>query len=162
MNLHYIIGDATKPVHMPALICHCNNSSGGWGRGFVLALSAKYPEPERAYREWFRTGKPQLGDCQTVQVKQDIWVANLIGQFGTQWIGKTPPIRYDAIEKALKQAYEFAKQNDLTMACPRLGCVLAGGEWIEIETILLRTMTVETYVYTLSNQAWKWKDPYES
>jgi hypothetical protein len=58
-DLHYIIGDATEPIKRPSLICHCCNDSAGWGRGFVVSLSAKYPEPEQAYREWFRNEKPQ-------------------------------------------------------------------------------------------------------
>ena len=48
--LHYLIGDATDPVQKPALICHCCNAQGKWGKGFVKALSARSPEPEKVYR----------------------------------------------------------------------------------------------------------------
>jgi hypothetical protein len=167
-ELHYIIGDATEPIKRPAVLPHCCNDAAGWGRGYVLALSAKYPEPERAYREWFKIGsykelgKPELGKCQIVQVKPDIWVANIIGQHGTQYVGKTPPIRYEAIEEGLKTANQFATEKGATIHSPRLGAVLAGGSWPELENIIKRTVTVETYIYTLPNQAWKWKDAYEN
>jgi len=172
-EIHYIIGDATEPIHRPSVICHCCNDGvrgqPAWGRGFVIALSAKYPEPEQEYRAWFKNksmnckgGPPRLGECQLVKVKPDIWVANIIGQHGTQWEGKTPPIRYEAIEEGLEKANKWALEIGATIHAPRLGAVLAGGEWKTLEGIIKKTMVVETYVYTLPNQAWKWKDPYEN
>ena len=178
MNLHYIIGDATEPVKRPAMICHCCNDEGGWGRGFVLALSKKWPTPEAAYREWFRLTKAlmpdvlllQLGNVQFVHVAKDIEVVNIIGQHGTQWNGKIPPIRYDAIEKGLKEVYARAIEpssmasgvKDYTVHMPRIGAVLAGGNWPTIEKIILSTMTVDTYVYTLESQRDRWPTKYET
>jgi len=156
-QIHYLIGDALKPVKTPTIICHCNNDAAGWGRGFVLAISKMWPEPEKAYREWFVTGKPRLGDVQFVQVTPDITIANMIGQHGTQWQGKIPPIRYDALEKGFKQVYERALAEKAIISMPRVGCVLAGGSWN-----VIGPMTVETYVYTLENQKDRWKDKYEN
>lgn len=161
-QLHYLIGDAIEPLRVPALVCHCNNDSGGWGRGFVVALSQKYPEAEKRYRSWFATGSPKLGDVQFVQVTPLITIANMIAQHGTKWEGEIPPIRYDAMEECLKKAYEKALRDNLTVSCPRLGSVLAGGDWNTIESILKRTMTVDTYVYTLKDQKDKWTDEYEN
>ena len=160
-ELHHLIGDATEPVKRPAIISHCNNSEGRWGRGFVMALSAKFPEPEREYRNWFRTGKPQLGDVQFVQVKPDIFVANLIGQEGTRWQGKIPPIRYEAIRQGLEKVFLKAQQEGFTVHLPRIGAVLAGGDWLMIEKIIIDTMTVDTYVYTLESQRNRWPTNYE-
>ena len=40
MQLHYKIGDATKPdVHGKYWILQGNNSIGAWGAGFVIALN---------------------------------------------------------------------------------------------------------------------------
>ena len=33
------------------VIAHICNDGGGWGKGFVLAVSARWPEPEREYRK---------------------------------------------------------------------------------------------------------------
>ena len=48
----YTIGNATQPEGRPAIIVHVCNDVGAWGRGFVLALSRRWPEPERRYRHW--------------------------------------------------------------------------------------------------------------
>src|SRR5688572_13146631 len=56
------------------------------GKGFVLALSKRWDEPEAADRAWYASGRDdefRLGAVQFVQVEQYIWVANLIGQRGT-------------------------------------------------------------------------------
>lgn len=162
MDLHYLIGDATEPTVKPAIVPHCCNSTNGWGRGFVMALSAKFPEPEKEYHNWFATGKPQLGDVQFVQVKPDLIVANLIGQEGTRWQGKVPPIRYDAITKGLEKVYQKALKENFTVHMPRIGAVLAGGDWDTLEKIIKGTMTVETYIYTLENQKDRWPTKYEN
>lgn len=51
MPIQYTTGDATQPLADGAkIICHVCNDIGGWGAGFVVALSRKWSEPERAYR----------------------------------------------------------------------------------------------------------------
>ena len=55
----YLEGDATSPrkdLSPPGckhIIAHVCNDVGGWGAGFVMALSAKDKRPEDAYRDWF-------------------------------------------------------------------------------------------------------------
>lgn len=50
----YLVGDATRPeVGGNKIIAHICNDAGGWGKGFVLALSQVSPIPESSYREWF-------------------------------------------------------------------------------------------------------------
>src|SRR4029077_8760714 len=34
------------------------NDAGGWGKGFVIAVSRRWPEPERRYRAWHRGEEP--------------------------------------------------------------------------------------------------------
>ena len=162
IKLHYLIGDATNPIKKPAMISHVCNNVNGWGRGFVLALRAKYPEAEKAYHNWFATDKPKLGDVQFVQVASDICVANMISQHDVRWQGKIPPIRYDALETCLKKVYEKAFADKLTMAMPRIGSVLSGGSWGVIGPMIEKCMTVETYVYTLESQRNRWHDKYEN
>jgi O-acetyl-ADP-ribose deacetylase (regulator of RNase III) len=161
-QLHYLIGNALKPVKKPAMIVHICNDIGGFGKGFVVALSEKYPETKRQYQAWFAKGHPQLGEVQFVQVSPEICVANMIAQHDIRWQGKVPPVRYTALETCLKKAYEKALQDNLTVASPRIGAVLSGGEWPVIEDILKRTMTVDTYVYTLEKQKNRWPTKYEN
>jgi O-acetyl-ADP-ribose deacetylase (regulator of RNase III) len=54
-SIQYLQGDAISPqAKGPKIIAHVCNDQGRWGKGFVLALSASWPEPEQAYRKWSR------------------------------------------------------------------------------------------------------------
>jgi O-acetyl-ADP-ribose deacetylase (regulator of RNase III) len=55
MSISYIKGDATNPAGQGnKIIVHICNDIGGWGKGFVMAISKRWKEPERKYREWFK------------------------------------------------------------------------------------------------------------
>lgn len=48
--LTFVRGDATNPqAKGPKVIAHICNDRGAWGKGFVLAISKRWPEPEAAY-----------------------------------------------------------------------------------------------------------------
>jgi hypothetical protein len=98
-SILYKIGDATAPDgDGPKMIVHVCNDRGGWGRGFVLALSRRWPEPEAAFRRWYAGRAANdfaLGAVQFVPVEPDLWVANLVGQHGYRQEKGIPPVRYD-------------------------------------------------------------------
>src|SRR5437588_621477 len=98
MAITYVRGDATNPLGAGhKIIVHCCNDRGGWGKGFVLALSRRWRQPEEEYRRWYNEGEGfVLGAVQLVQVEPFIQVANLIGQHGIKTGSKGPPIRYEA------------------------------------------------------------------
>ncbi len=154
--IHYVVGDATSPVvDGPKIIVHVCNDIGGWGRGFVMALSRRWPEPEREYRNWHRgeTSQPfALGEVQFVQVESDIWVANLIGQRDIRQRGGSPPIRYDALRAGLQTVGREARRLSATVHMPRIGCGLAGGKWEEVGPIVeqeLASLGIGVTVYDL-------------
>jgi len=132
-TLRVIKGDATSPqAKGPKIVAHVCNDLGGWGKGFVLAVSKRWPEPERAYREWHRGRAGNdfgLGAVQLVQVKADTWVANMVGQRGTRTGSNGPPVRYDAIGRCLVALTEHATRLGASVHMPRIGCGLAGGKW---------------------------------
>ena len=140
--LKIIKGDATSPqAKGPKIIAHVCNDLGGWGKGFVLAVSRRWPEPERAFRRWHRERAGNdfgLGAVQVVGVRPDIWVANMVGQRGTRTGSNGPPVRYDAIERCLALLAGHAGRLDASVHMPRIGCGLAGGEWSEIEPLVER------------------------
>jgi O-acetyl-ADP-ribose deacetylase (regulator of RNase III) len=144
INIKYTKGDATSPQSQDnKLIVHICNDIGGWGKGFVMAISKRWKKPENQYREWFKSKDGfELGKVQFVQVEEDLWIANLIGQHK---INKdengNAPIRYDAIEDGLKEVSLFAKENNASIHMPRIGCGLAGGKWEMIEPIILKTLS---------------------
>lgn len=153
-KINYLIGDATKPIGQEnKIITHVCNDIGAWGAGFVLAISKKWKEPEKKYKEWFKSkDKFELGKVQYVQVEKDIVIANMIGQHGIKTFGYNKPIRYDAIEECLEKVAIVCKNNNATIHMPRIGCGLAGGEWEEIEKIINKTLIekdIEVFVYDL-------------
>lgn len=143
-DIQYIKGDATSPqTSGNKIIVHVCNDIGGWGKGFVMAISKRWKEPEKQYREWFKSKNDfELGKVQFVQVEENLWVANLIGQHK---INKDEngdaPIRYNAIEEGLEAVSDFAKTNNASVHMPRIGCGLAGGKWEMIEPVILKTLS---------------------
>ena len=100
-QIKYIVGDATSPIGDDRkIIFHCCNDIGKWGKGFVLALSDKWPITKTEYKKWYTAKKGfKLGAVQFVKVESDIVVCNMIGQHGIRKQGKVPPIRYSALGK---------------------------------------------------------------
>lgn len=145
-QIRYLQGDATSPqAKGPKVIAHICNNRGGWGKGFVLAISRRWPEPEAAYRRWHRdraTNDFELGAIQLIQVRPDIWVANMIGQHGIK-TGRSsgPPIRYQAVEQCLHRLAARAIDLEATVHMPRIGCGLAGGRWDRIEPLVINQLT---------------------
>ncbi|WP_030672597.1 macro domain-containing protein [Streptomyces rimosus] len=153
-SLKIIAGDATDPqAKGPKIIAHVCNDLGGWGKGFVLAISRRWTEPERAYRRWHRARAENdfaLGAVQLVQVRPDIWVANMVAQRGIKTGSGGPPIRYEAVERCLHTVADQALAHHASVHMPRIGCGLAGGRWERIEPIISKTLCargVPTTVY---------------
>jgi len=154
-KINYVIGDATDPQGDDfKVIVHVCNNIGAWGAGFVLAVSKRWKQPEKDYRA-LKTYT--LGDVQMIKVEDDILVANLIGQEGTISRNKKtslPPVRYVAIEHALKYIADVAmlEPNSFSIHMPRIGSGLAGGNWKIIETVIEETLCkagVSVTVYDL-------------
>ena len=155
MKIEYVFGDATNPQgDGKKLIVHVCNNVGAWGAGFVMALSKKWSAPEKAYRAM---KEYILGDIRMIEVEKDIFVCNLIGQESTKGRNKgasLPPVRYVAIEHALKYLASIGslRPNSFSVHMPRIGSGLAGGNWKIIETIINETLIregIQVTVYDL-------------
>jgi O-acetyl-ADP-ribose deacetylase (regulator of RNase III) len=139
-DIQYLKGDATCPQAKGVkLICHVCNDLGGWGKGFVLAISRRWKEPESQYRAWYAGRKDNdfgLGAVQFVEVGPHLWVANMVAQRGTQHGSSGPPIRYEAVAECLRQVAARAKELGASVHMPRIGCGLAGGDWAKIKPLI--------------------------
>jgi len=160
-QIRYVIGDATdqEVVDSPKIIAHVCNDIGLWGRGFVVAVSNRWPEPEQRYRqtwsEWQGETLP-LGGVQLVPVRgagpRRLWVVNMIAQRGVRSTGNPVPIQYDALRKCLHQVAMCARQWGASVHLPRIGCGLAGGTWNKVEPLIeaeLCALGVPVTVYDL-------------
>lgn len=157
--IHYVIGNATKPRSFSGqnLICHVCNDSGGWGRGFVLALSARWKDPESYYRMAYsarRDGRFYLGLVQVIKVEDDISVANMVAQRGYSTRDKAG-LDYDALETCLKTVAFYLKSHPKTsVVMPRIGCGLAGGSWDRVEPLIEKCLgAYDVFVYDLKEKA---------
>ncbi len=151
--LSVVRGDATNPqAKGPKIIAHVCNDLGGWGKGFVLALSRRWPEPERDYRRWHRERAGNdfgLGAVRLVRVRDDIHVANMIGQRGIRTGSAGPPIRYDAVRRCLVALAAQAVEHKASVHMPRIGCGLAGGKWERIEPLVQEALCARGIAVTV-------------
>ncbi|GJF29695.1 Appr-1-p processing protein [Kitasatospora sp. NE20-6] len=140
-EITYVRGDATAPQGAGLrIIAHGCNDLGGWGKGFVLALSRRWPEPEAAYRAWHRGRSGNdfaLGAVQLVEVGPYLRVANIVTQRGMR-TGRSSgvPVRYEAIDAGLAALGDHALRLGASVHMPRIGCGLAGGSWTKVEPLV--------------------------
>ena len=153
MNIKYHKGDLFNmlPDHHGVVIPHVCNNMGGWGRGFVVALSKRWPDglsPEHNYRHWyasrgvkaashaangtipFELGQVQF--CKTTDT--NITVANMIAQNGTVSDHNLKPIRYAALVSCMQQVSDHCHCQEIH--APKFGSALAGGNWELIEELI--------------------------
>lgn len=136
-------GDATNPVvedGTVAFIPHVCNINGGWGSGFVLALSKKWKEPEKEYRKWFKGKKVNkfdmsvdkfvLGAIDPIPVEENIVVINMLAQEGFyDFLLNSIPLNYTALVNCMRSVADFAKRNfkKVSVHAPFFGCDRAKG-----------------------------------
>lgn len=160
-TLHQVCGDATLAQFGKGrkIVAHICNDQGRWGKGFVMAITDRWPEPAQMYRRWH--GAPRaasgfrLGAAQLIKVssKPSMAVANMIGQCGIKTGSKGPPVRYEAFEEALSAVAARCASDGASIHMPWCGAGLAGGERTLIQAILERAVSafgVDIYVYEFS------------
>jgi O-acetyl-ADP-ribose deacetylase (regulator of RNase III) len=151
--IHYRVGDATQPgasgeqiAQGPWVIAHVCNDANRWGAGFTHAISARWIEPAKLYRA---QRDHVLGSVLFAKVTANGTVANMIAQQGYGRDGRRY-LRYDALETCLITVAAHAHRTRATVHCPRIGCGLAGGDWADVEPILMRaTRGLDVFVYDL-------------
>lgn len=161
-KIEYVTGDATQPPGGPPgsgarFIAHICNDQGGWGSGFVVALSRRSKNPELCYRQWYRYGiyegaRFELGQVQLADyVGDDVHVANMIAQRGVRHDPKAPPaVDYEALRECLDRLGQEATRwgaksgKPPSIHMPRIGCGLGGGDWDVVEEAILACL-VDVY-----------------
>jgi O-acetyl-ADP-ribose deacetylase (regulator of RNase III) len=151
MTIQFTKGDATQPQgDGMKVITHICNDIGGWGKGFVLAVSKRWKQPEQQYRKWYESGQNfQLGAVQFVQVEADLVIANIIAQHKVSATSGVPPIRYEAVREGLQKVAHYALIHQASVHMPRMGAGLAGGKWEEIEKIVEEELIQKSIAVTV-------------
>lgn len=158
-EIKYVIGDATLPEgEGPRIIAHICNDYGGWGAGFVLALSQRDAAPEMAYRSWFAGDGPtlfvpkapfSLGKVQIARYdpfqQKNVYVANMIAQKGDK-------CSMVFLAMCLNKLRVIAENLGASVHMPRIGTGLGGAKWEHVELLvstLLARHGVPVTVYDL-------------
>ncbi len=160
MALHESTGDATRPVQTMGniLVAHVVNDRGGWGKGFVLAISNRWPHAEKDYRDWAmsgrRGGKPstpfQLGEVLISKVEPNLSVAHLLAQHGYIGPDNPTPLSYEALTQCLRKLAGIAAAQNASIHMPRIGAGLGGGDWSRVRKIIEQELGhLPVYIYTL-------------
>lgn len=148
----YRVGDATMPEgDGKKIIIHVVNNLGLWGRGFVLAISKRWREPEERYKKLCKFYKDKLlGHVQFVYINQDLIIGNMFAQDGIISQENPHPLDYIALSGCLARIRTFAKEFDCEVVGPRFGSGLGGAKWEEVEKIILSVMPdVNVTIYDL-------------
>lgn len=144
--IEYVTGDATEPNRKDGtrIIVHCCNNRGGWGKGFVSAISKKWSTPEKLYRHLFAQDiKPKLGDMHVVMVEKWLFVCNMISQNGYASANRKRVADYVALRRCLISLLYRLKNSEVdspSIHMPRICCGLGGGSWSEVEPIINDTI----------------------
>lgn len=159
VQIHYIKGDATNPLINKgeySVICHCCNTLGVWGAGFVLALSKRFPKVKEHYLSLIKSinSGERLGKVGFVKTNKNIVVANILAQDRIyRSVDGKIPLNYDALREGFRNVYnKFIGYKDIpfTIHMPRIGCGLAGGDWNIVENIIKDEFIkngIDVYVY---------------
>lgn len=128
--IKYIQGDLFGTLS--DIIAHGCNCRGVMGSGVAYIVRTKYPKAYEAYLDKYDEEGWKLGEVQFVPVVGGQIIANCATQ--KDFMPRTiRHANYPAIVHAMTTVKEYAKERGLSIAIPRIGAGLAGGEWSVIE-----------------------------
>ncbi|XP_014108940.1 PREDICTED: chromodomain-helicase-DNA-binding protein 1-like isoform X2 [Pseudopodoces humilis] len=160
--IKYVMGDVTHPQaeEEDAIIVHCLDDSGRWGRGGLFtALEARSDQPRKMYEMAGKMKDLELGgtllfpidDKKSRKKGQDL-LALIIAQHRDR-SNNLSGIKLPALEKGLKKIYLAAKKRNATVHLPRIGYATKGFNWYGTERLIqkhLATRGVPTLIYYFS------------
>ena len=133
------------------IIAHGCNCLGGYGSGVAYTMARNYPKAKSLYLEKYDEEGWNLGDVQMVLQRDGKYIANCATQdsFLPRGICHAD---YEAIRLCMEKVKRFAKNKGLSIAIPKIGAGLAGGDWTIIEGILKGVFNdYDITVYYLEN-----------
>jgi len=136
------------------IIAHLCNNISAWGAGFVLAVNDLSLAAKYAYKALCKdhNNDVPLGTTQFVEVKPNVWVANMIAQNGVDKGTDACLVDYKALNECLKTVFERAVTLKCSVQIPSgMGSGLAGGEEQMIHDII-KTNAICTPIELLEKQ----------
>ncbi|KAM6921156.1 chromodomain-helicase-DNA-binding protein 1-like [Xenentodon cancila] len=159
MDIHYVLGDVTHPhaAQGDAIIVHCVDDSGKWGRGGLFtALEVRSGEPRKQYELAGRMKDLDLGqvllfpidDKQSRLDGQD-QLALIVAQHRDK-ANSLSGIFLTALDEGLKKICAAAKQYKASVHLPRIGHSTKGFNWYGTERLIrkhLASRGIPTFIY---------------
>ncbi|XP_069053587.1 chromodomain-helicase-DNA-binding protein 1-like isoform X2 [Lepisosteus oculatus] len=164
-GLRYVLGDVTHPeaAREDAIIVHCVDDSGHWGRGGLFtALEVRSDEPRRKYELAGKMKDLDLGsvllfpidDKESRMDGQDL-LALIVAQHRDR-SNSLSGIKLTALEEGLKKIYRVAKRKKASVHLPRIGHSTKGFNWYGTERLIrkhLASRSIPTYIYYYSRKS---------
>uniref|UniRef100_A0A8D0ATL3 Chromodomain helicase DNA binding protein 1-like n=1 Tax=Sander lucioperca TaxID=283035 RepID=A0A8D0ATL3_SANLU len=157
--IHYVLGDVTHPhaAQADAIIVHCVDDSGRWGRGGLFtALELRSDEPRKKYELAGKMKDLDLGNVLLFPI--DDKQSRLDGQDQLALIvaqqrdkaNNLSGILLTALDEALKKIYTAAKRKKASVHLPRMGHSTKGFNWYGTERLIrkhLASRGIPTFMY---------------
>ncbi|EDL38938.1 chromodomain helicase DNA binding protein 1-like [Mus musculus] len=158
-SINYVSGDVTHPQagEEDAVIVHCVDDSGRWGRGGLFtALEVRSAEPRKIYELAGKMEDLSLGDVLLFPIDdkesrdkgQDL-LALVVAQHRDR-TNVLSGIKMAALEEGLKKIFLAAKKKKASVHLPRIGHATKGFNWYGTERLIrkhLATRGIPTYIY---------------
>uniref|UniRef100_A0A673BZW9 Chromodomain helicase DNA binding protein 1-like n=1 Tax=Sphaeramia orbicularis TaxID=375764 RepID=A0A673BZW9_9TELE len=158
-DIHYVLGDVTHPhaAQGNAIIVHCVDDSGRWGRGGLFtALEVRSDEPRKKYELAGKMKDLDLGNVLLFPI--DDKQSRLDGQDQLALIvaqqrdkaNNLSGIFLTALDEGLKKIYAAARRNKASVHLPRIGHSTKGFNWYGTERLIrkhLASRGVPTFMY---------------
>ena len=131
------------------IIAHGCNMQGVMGAGIAKEIRFYYPKAYLEYKNQYENHGLELGLVIWARSK-DKYIANCITQKYYGYDGKVY-VDYDAISKCMRKIHIYSKvAPELSVAMPKIGAGLGGGDWNIIEKIINKEFKdKEVLVYDL-------------
>ncbi|KAK6486794.1 chromodomain-helicase-DNA-binding protein 1-like [Huso huso] len=162
--IHYIMGDVTHPqaAREDAIIVHCVDDSGRWGRGgLFMALEIRSDQPRRQYELAGKMKDLGLGnvlmfpidDKESRHDGQDLLALIVTQQRDRS--NNVSGIKLPALEEGLKKISTVAKKKKASVHLPRIGHATKGFNWYGTERLIRKyfaSRNIPTYIYYYSKK----------
>ncbi|XP_069492562.1 chromodomain-helicase-DNA-binding protein 1-like [Ambystoma mexicanum] len=158
--LNYVIGDITHPKAEEdenAIIVHCVDNSGYWGRGGLFtALESRSDEPKNVYEMAGTMKDLKLGgvllfriDDKESRAQGQDWLSLIVAQQRDR-SNNVSGIKLSALEDGLKKIYLAAKKMNASVHLPRIGHATKGFNWYGSERLIRKYLAakgIPTFIY---------------
>ncbi|XP_078514462.1 chromodomain-helicase-DNA-binding protein 1-like isoform X1 [Lissotriton helveticus] len=159
VQINYVIGDITHPKveEEDAIIVHCVDNSGSWGRGGLFtALESRSDQPKKIYEMAGNMKDLKLGgvllfpidDKESRNQGSDL-LALIVAQLRDR-SNNVSGIKLSALEDGLKKIYVAAKKRKASVHLPRIGHATKGFNWYGTERLIRKYLVakgVPTFIY---------------